>query len=64
MPLQRRSTDHSNMLNLRVHDGEKVPRVQEMPLSPLACVAYRQQFHVKCARETQLALQRLRAADT
>ena len=30
---------------------------------PLVCVACRQQFHVKCARETQLALQRLRAAD-
>ena len=31
--------------------------------SPLVCVACRQQFHVKCARETQLALQRLTAAD-
>ena len=47
-------------------DGEKVPRVQEMPSSTsksIVCVACQQQFHVKCARETQLALQRLRAAD-
>ena len=39
-----------------------MPRLAQVR-SPLVCVACRQQLHVKCAWETQLALQRLRAAD-
>ena len=72
IPLQRRSTDHPNTEPTTPDEPPRATTVRKCPeckrclahvRSPLVCVACRQQFHVKCARETQLALQRLRAAD-
>ena len=70
--LQRRSTDHPNTEPTTHAEPPRATTVRKCPeckiclaqvRCPLVCVACRQQFHVKCARETQLALQRLRAAD-
>ena len=72
IPLQRHSTDHPNTEPTTPAEPSRVTTVRKCPeckiclaqvRSPLVCVACRQQFHVKCARETQLAQQRLRAAD-
>ena len=72
IPLQRRSTDHPNTEPTTPAEPPRATTVRKCPeckrclaqvRSPLVCVACRQQFHVKCARQTQLALQRLRAAD-
>ena len=72
IPLQRRSTDHPSTEPTIPAEPPHATMVRKCPdckrclaqvRSPLVCVACRQQFHVKCARETQLALQRLRAAD-
>ena len=71
-PLQRRSNDHQKTEATTPTEPPRATTVRKCPeckrclaqvRSPLVCVACRQQFHVKCARETQLALQRLRAAD-
>ena len=73
IPLQRRSTDHPNTEPTTPAEPPRATTVRNCPecklclaqvRSPLVCVSCRQQFHVKCARETQLALQRLRAADS
>ena len=72
MPLQRRSTDHPSTEPTTPAEPPRVTTVRKCPeckrclaqvRSPLVCVACRQQFHVKCAMEAQLALQRLRTAD-
>ena len=72
IPLQRRSTVHPNTEPTTSDERPRATMVRKCPeckrylahvRSPLVCEACRQQFHVKCARETQLALQRLRAAD-
>ena len=72
IPLQRRSTGHPNTEPTTPAEPPRATTVRKYPeckrclaqvRSPLVCVACRQQFHVMCARETQLALQRLRAAD-
>ena len=72
IPLQRRSTDQPNTKSTAPTEPPRATTVRKWPeckrclaqvRSPLVCVACRQQFHVKCAREAQLALQRLRAAD-
>ena len=72
IPLQRRSSIHPNTEPTTPDEPPRTTTVRKCPeckrclahvRSPLVCVACRQQFHVKCARETQLALQRLRAAD-
>ena len=72
IPLQHRSTVHTNTEPTTADEPPRATTVRKCPeckrclahvRSPLVCVACRQQFHVKCARETQLALQRLRAAD-
>ena len=72
IPLQRRSTVHPNTeptthaeppRATTVIKCTECKRCLAQVLRPLLCVAFRQQFHVKCAREAQLALQRLRATD-
>ena len=72
IPLQRRSTDHPITKPTTPAEPPRATTVRKCPeckrcldqvRSPLVCVACRQQFHVKCARETQLALQSLRGAD-
>ena len=72
IPLQRRSTDQPNTKSTAPTEPPRATTVRKCPeckrclaqvRSPLVCVACRQQFHVKCARETQLAQLRLRAAD-
>ena len=72
IPLQRRSTYHPNTEPTTPAEPLRATTVRECPegkiclaqvRSPIVCVACRQQFHVKCARKSQLALQRLRAAD-
>ena len=72
IPLQRRSTNQPNTKSTAPTEPPRASTVRKCPeckrclaqvRSPLVCVACRQQFHVKRARETQLALQRLRAAD-
>ena len=71
-PLQRRSTDHPNTEPTTPAEPPRATTVRKCPeckrylaqvRSPIVCVACRQQFHVKCAMDAQLALQRLRAAD-
>ena len=71
--LQRRSTDHPIIEPTTPAEPPHATTVRKCPeckrclaqvRCPLVDVACRQQFHVKCARETQLALQRLRAADS
>ena len=72
IPLQRRSTVHSNTESTTPDEPPPATTVRKCPeckrclahvRSPLVCMACRQQIHVKCTRKTQLALQRLRAAD-
>ena len=72
MPLQRRRTNQQSTKSTAPNEPPRATTVRKCPeckrclaqvRSPLVCVACRQQFHVKCARETQLALQRLRASD-
>ena len=72
IPLQRRSTDHPNTEPTTPAEPPRATTVRKFPeckiclaqvRCPLVCVACWQQFHVTCARETQLALQRLMAAD-
>ena len=67
IPLQRRSTDHPITEPTTPAEPPRATTVRKCPeckrclaqvRSPLVFVACRQQFHVKCARETQLALQR------
>ena len=72
IPLQRRSTDHTNTEPATPAEPPRATTVRKCPeckrclaqvRSPLVCVTCRQQFHVKCAWETQLDLQRMRTAD-
>ena len=72
IPLQRRSTVNPNTEPTTPDEPPRATTVRKCSeckrclahvRSPIVCVACRQQFHVKCARETLLALQRLRAAD-
>ena len=68
IPLQHCSTVHPKSEPNTPDEPPRATTVRKCPeckrclahvRSPLVCVACRQQFHVKCARETQLALQRL-----
>ena len=72
MPFQRRSTNNPNTEPTTPAEPSRATTVRKCPeckrclaqvRSPLVCVACWQQCHVKCARETQLALQILREAD-
>ena len=72
IPIQRRSSDHPNTEPTTPAEPPRATTVRKCPecmrclalvRSPLVCVACRQQIHVMCARETQLALQRLSVAD-
>ena len=71
IPLQHRSTVHQNTEPNTPDEPPRATTVRKCPeckrclahvRSPLVRVACRQQFHVKCAMDTQLALQRLRAS--